>query len=358
VDRDVEERHGCTLIGPAGDRFPSADLLRPGDRRRGDTRPGVQRWDVRAVVIDGGELTVVERDDPVAGDTELLVAVEAAGVNAADLMQRRGLYPAPEGWPPDIPGMEFAGTVAAVGRQVTRFSVGDRVMAVVGGGAQATRALVDESHALAVPDGCDPVAAGGFPEIFSTAYDALFTQAGLRSGERVLVTGAAGGVGTAGIQLAAAAGATVVASVRHRALHDAVAPLGASVVVEPDDAPAHGPYDVVLELVGASSLEAVRGSVATGGRVVVIGVGGGSHYPLDLLDLMVRRARIMGSTLRSRDRTDKALVAAGVAAHVVPLLASGAVRVPVAAAFALDDAAAAYERFAAGGKLGKIVLTA
>ena len=143
---------------------------------------------MHAVVIRDGQLYWEERDDPVPGDTELLVAVRAAGFNAADLVQRAGFYPAPPGWPADIPGMEFAGEVVAVGRQVTLFAPGDRVMAVVGGGAQATLALVDESHALAVPDALPWPEAGGFPEVFSTAYDALFRQAGLPMGERVLVS--------------------------------------------------------------------------------------------------------------------------------------------------------------------------
>src|SRR5271168_1551603 len=147
---------------------------------------------VDPVVIRDTHLHWEERDDPVPGDTELLVAVRAAGLNAADLVQRAGFYPAPPGWPADIPGMEFAGEVVAVGRQVTLFAPGDRVMAVVGGGAQATLAFVDETHALPVPDGLSWAEAGGFPEAFTTAYDALFRQADLQMGERVLISGAAG----------------------------------------------------------------------------------------------------------------------------------------------------------------------
>lgn len=311
---------------------------------------------MEAVVIRDGELVYEERPDPVPGDTELLVAVEAAGVNAADLLQRLGLYPAPPGSPPDVPGMELAGTVTAVGRQVTRFAAGDRVMAVVGGGAQATRAVVDEAHALAVPEGTGWAEAGGFPEAYTTAHDALFSQCGLSVGERVLVSGAAGGVGTAGVQLAAAAGARVVASVRDRSLHEAVAALGPSAVVTPDEVAGAGPYDVVLELVGAASLTTVLGSLATGARVAVIGVGGGSRVELDLLGLMASRARIGGSTLRARSRSEKAAAAAGVEAHVLPLLAAGAVGVAVCDTFPMAEAALAYERFGRGGKLGKVVL--
>jgi NADPH:quinone reductase-like Zn-dependent oxidoreductase len=311
---------------------------------------------VHAVVIRDGRLWWEERADPVPGDTELLVAVKAAGINGADISQRAGGYPAPAGWPQDIPGMEMAGEVVGVGRQVTLFAPGDRVMAVVGGGAQATLAYVDESHALPVPDALSWPEAGGFPEVFSTAYDALFTQAGLRTGERVLVSGAAGGVGTAGVQLAAAAGATVTATVRDASRREEVAALGASVVVEPGREGEGGPYDVVLELVGAPSLAGVLPHVATGARVVVIGVGGGVQMDLSLFTLMIRRARIGGSTLRARSRREKGNVAAAVAAHVVPLLAAGRVRVPVCDTFPLSEAQAAYDRFVAGAKLGKLVL--
>jgi NADPH2:quinone reductase len=311
---------------------------------------------MRAVVIRDSQLHWEEREDPVPGDTELLVAVRAAGLNGADMAQRLGFYPAPPGSPPDIPGMELAGEVVSVGAQVQRFAPGERVMAVVGGGAQATMAVVDESHALAVPDSLPWPEAGGFPEVFSTAFDALFTQAGLRMGERVLVSGAAGGVGTAGVQLAAATGASVVASVRDPARRNEVAALGATVVVDPEDAPAHGPYDVVLELVGAPSLSSVFGQLATGARVMVIGVGGGASMELNLLQLMGARARIGGSTLRARTRREKGNLAAAMTAHVLPLLASGAVTVPVCATFPLAEATAAYERFGAGGKLGKVVL--
>ncbi len=311
---------------------------------------------VRAVVIRDGALLCEERADPVPGDTELLVAVHAAGLNGADLVQRQGFYPAPPGSPPDIPGMEFAGEVVAVGAQVTRFGEGNWVMAVVGGGAQATMAVVDEMHAMAVPASVTWPEAGGFPEVFSTAYDALFSQAELRMGDRVLVTGAAGGVGTAGVQLAAAAGAVVVASVRDQRRHADVAALGADRVIDPADVGAHGPYDVVLELVGAASLTDVLPQLATGARVVVIGVGSGAEISLNLFTLMRARARIGGSTLRARSRREKADVAAGVAAQVLPLLAAGRISVPVCHTFPLADVEAAYEQFAAGSKLGKIVL--
>ena len=311
---------------------------------------------MQAVVIRDSQLHVEERPDPRPGDTELLVAVRAAGINAADLVQRSGFYPAPPGSPPDIPGMELAGEVLAVGRQVTVFAPGDRVMGVVGGGAQATLACIDESHALPVPASLPWPEAGGFPETFTTAHDALFTQAGLRMGEHVLVSGAAGGVGTAGVQLAAAAGAVVTATVRDPARRDAVAALGAHAVLAPGEEGAGGPYDVVLELVGASSVQSVLAHMAPWSRIVVIGVGGGGKLELDLMQLMLRRTRVGGSTLRARSRREKADAAAAVAAHVLPALAAGRLRVPVCDTFPLTDAEAAYERFAAGAKLGKVVL--
>ncbi len=311
---------------------------------------------MRAVVIRDTQLYWEERDDPVPGDTELLVAVRAAGLNGADMMQRQGLYPAPPGAPADIPGMELAGEVVAVGAQVTRFSPGSRIMSLVGGGGQASLAVVEESHALAVPDSLAWPEAGGFPEVFSTAFDALFTHADLRMGERVLVSGAAGGVGTAGVQLAAATGASVVATVRDGRRHEEVGALGAGVVIDPEEVAAHGPYDVVLELVGAASLPTVLPHLATGARVMVIGVGSGAKIELNLLQLMGARARIGGATLRGRTRREKADVAAAVAAHVLPLVDSGRLRVPVSAAFPMAEATAAYDYFAAGGKLGKVVL--
>jgi NADPH:quinone reductase-like Zn-dependent oxidoreductase len=310
-----------------------------------------------AVVIDDGELKWQERPDPVPGDHDIVVRVRGAGVNGADISQRAGRYPAPPGWPPDVPGLEMAGEVAATGPRVTRFRIGDRVMALVGGGAQAELALVDEQHALPVPAGLDLSEAGGFMEASATAYDALFDQAGVTLGDRVLVTGAAGGVGTAAVQLAAAAGAVVTASVRDTALHDMVAALGAAHVVTPGEVEAAGPYDVVLELVGAASLPSAFAALAVRGRVVVIGVGGGADAALDLMRMMGLRARLFASTLRSRSAGEKAVLVARLGEKVLPALAAGRLRVVVAAAYPLAEAPAAYNRFTAGGKVGKIVLT-
>ncbi|HEY7961094.1 MAG TPA: zinc-binding dehydrogenase [Solirubrobacteraceae bacterium] len=310
---------------------------------------------MRAVTIREGEIAIEQHPDPVPGAGEVLVRVRAAGLNGADMMQRRGLYPAPPGSPPDIPGLELAGEVAALGPGAERFAPGDRVMAIVGGGGQAELAVVHERQLMPVPDGLDWPAAGGLPEVFTTAHDALFGQAGLRPGERLLVHGGAGGVGTAAIQLARAAGASVTATVRSETLRESVAALGARAIA-PEGFAEHGPFDAILELVGAPNLAENLTALATGGRIVVIGVSAGVKGELNLLALMGKRARIHGSTLRARPLEEKALTARALEREALPLFASGALRVPVAQTFALADAAAAYECFAAGGKLGKIVL--
>ena len=313
---------------------------------------------MRAVTLRDGGVTIDEHPDPTPGSGEVLVRVRAAGVNGADMMQRRGLYPAPPGSPQDIPGLELAGEVAALGPGAARFAEGDRVMAIVGGGGQAECAVVHERALMPVPEALDWPEAGGFPEVFVTAHDALFTQAGLQPGERLLVHGAAGGVGTAAVQLGRATGADVTATVRNEDLRSAVEALGARRAIAPDGFEEHGEFDVVLELVGAPNLAANVASIATGGRIVVIGVGAGAKAELNLVALMGKRGRIMASTLRARPLEQKADATRKVEKHVLPLVESGAVKVPVAETFALDDAEAAYERFANGGKLGKIVITA
>jgi putative PIG3 family NAD(P)H quinone oxidoreductase len=311
---------------------------------------------VRAATISDGELVVTEKPDPDPGHGEVLVRIRGAGLNGADMLQRRGAYPAPPGSPPDVPGLELAGEVEALGPGAGRFAAGDRVMAIVGGGGQAERCVVHERQLMPVPEGLDWAAAGGLPEVFTTAHDALFTQAGLGPGERLLVHGAAGGVGTAAVQLGRACGAHVTATVRNEALRDEVAALGAHAVLPPEGFADHGPFDVVLELVGAPNLADDVRARATLGRIVVIGVGAGAKAELNLVALMGKRGTLRASTLRVRPLEDKAATARAMERHVLPLVAAGTVRVPVAARFGLDEVAAAYERFAAGGKLGKIVL--
>jgi NADPH:quinone reductase len=311
---------------------------------------------VRAATIRDKEILIEEHPDPVPGYGEVLVQVRAAGLNGADMMQRRGLYPAPPGSPQDIPGMEFAGVVAATGEGVEGLAESERVMGIVGGGAQAELLTAHERVLMPVPAGLDWAEAGGLPEVFTTAHDAVFVQAELRPGEHLLVHGGAGGVGTAAIQLARAAGARVTATVRREELRDQVAALGAS-TIPCEEFAEHGPFDVILELVGGPNMAENLQALATGGRICVIGVGGGAKSELNLLALMGKRARIHGSTLRARPLEEKALTARRVEHEVLPLFERGLLRVPVAGEFPLDRAADAYEAFTAGGKLGKLVIT-
>lgn len=315
---------------------------------------------MRAAVIVNGTLEVQERPDPVPGHGELLVRVRGAGLNNADLLQIMGGYPAPAGSPSDIPGLELAGEVVGVGPNVFRYKVGDRVMAIVGGGALAELTVFHERTAIPVPEGISWEAAGGFPEAFTTAHDALFTQCALTMGESVCVHGGAGGVGMAGVQLAALAGARVTATVRNAGLRAAVEALapGSVKAVDPVGFETSGPFDVVLELIGAGNLSANIKSLNLGGRISVIGVSAsGGRGEIDLLGLMQKRARIHGSTLRARPLEQKADAAARLEKQSLPAFASGRLTVPVVATFPLNQVNEAYARFQAGAKFGKIVVT-
>jgi NADPH:quinone reductase len=312
---------------------------------------------MRAVTIGAeGRLTIEQHPDPVPGFGQVLVGVKAAGLNGADMLQRIGRYPAPPGEPQDIPGMELAGEVLTLGPGATRFRVGDRVMAIVGGGAQAELAVVHERMLMPVPDRLEWDAAGGFPEAFVTAHDGIITQAGLRAGERILIHGAAGGVGTAAVQIARAVGARVYATVRNPDHRESVARMGARVYA-PDVFVDEGPFDVILELVGAQNLTDNIRALATWGRIMVIGIGAGAKTEINLAVLMAKRGRILSSTLRARPLEEKAVATRAVERSVFPAVDAGTIGVPVSESFPLSQAEAAYDRFAAGGKLGKIVLT-
>ena len=311
---------------------------------------------MRAATVRDGEIVVEDHPDPTPGHGEVLIRVRAAALNGADMMQKRGLYPAPAGWPQDIPGLDVAGEVAAIGPDATRFAPGDRVMGFVGGGGQGELLCAHERLLMPVPDGVDWPQAGGIPEVFTTAHDALFTQAGLRAGERLLVHGGAGGVGTAAVQLGATTGAEVIATVRNPDHRDAVGRLGAHRVIDPEGFADHGPFDVILELVGAPNLAENVTALDTLGRIAVIGISAGAKAELNLGALMGKRGRISASTLRARPLEAKATAARLVEQHVLPLVARGEVGVPIAETYPLDDAPKAYEHFAGGGKLGKIVL--
>jgi NADPH2:quinone reductase len=310
---------------------------------------------MRAATIRDGEIVVQDHPDPSPHAGELLVRVHAAGLNGADMLQLAGSYPPPPGAPEDIPGLELAGEVVETGPGVTRFEPGDRVMAVVPGGGQAELAVVHERTAMPVPEELDWTAAGGVPEAFTTAHDALFTQAELIVGERLLVHGAAGGVGMAAVQLGTMAGARVTATVRNEHCREKVAALGANALA-PDEFVAAGPFDVILELVGAPNFPGNLEALALLGRIAVIGVGAGPKVEINLHALMGKRARIHGSVLRARSLEDKAAAARLVEKAVLPGFASGDLAVPVTASYPLDDVSDAYERFKSGGKLGKIVL--
>ena len=293
---------------------------------------------MRAAVIVDGRLEIQERPDPVPGDGEILIRVRASGINGADLFQRAGNYPAPQGAPPDIAGLECAGETER----------GEHVMALLPGGGHAELAVVHESHVLPVPESVSWPEAGGFVEVFATAHDALFTQAGLMPGERLLVNGAAGGVGVAGVQLASEAGATVTGVARHH--FDEILALGAV------DTKASSKYAVILELVGGDHLRTNLERLDLKGRIAVIGVGAGGIAEVNFHLLMRARGRIHGSMLRNRTRAEKADVIRRLREDVLPLLDEGRVVVPVHATYPLDQAQEAYDAFEAGGKFGKIVL--
>ena len=287
---------------------------------------------MRAAAVRDGRLEIVERPEPVPEPGQILIRVRAAGINNADVLQRAGRYPAPPGAPADIPGLECAGET----------DDGRRVLALLPGGGHAEVVAVDSRHVLDVPDGLDWPEAGGFMEAFATAHDALFTQAELRAGERLLVTGATGGVGLAAVQLGVTAGAAVTASARHHL--DELHALGAETVVD-------GEYDVILELVGGDNLGRNVERLAPKGRIAVIGTGAGARAEIDFGELMRKRGRIHASTLRGRSGDEKA--------EVVRRLGSldlSRLRVQMEATFPLEQAQDAYDQFARSGKFGKLVL--
>ena len=299
-----------------------------------------------------------ERPDPVPGSEELLVAARFAGINTADLAQRAGAYPAPPGAPQDVPGLEVAGTIVATGSAVRGFAEGDRVFGLVGGGGLADRVVVHERHVTRVPDALSDEDAAAIPEAFVTSHDAIVTRGGLRLGDVLLVNGANGGVGTAGVQIGVAAGARVFASARSR--HEDLAGLGAAAVA-PDEAvaavQAAGGADVVLELVGATNLDTNFDALATKGRIVVVGTGAGADGELSLRKLMGKRAAIHGTVLRARPLEEKAAAVQAFAHEVVPHIAAGRMRAIIDRIFPVEEAADAFDHMAGSGKFGKVLLS-
>ena len=304
-------------------------------------------------------VSLTERPDPVPASNEIVVAARFAGVNWADVAQRQGSYPPPAGAPQDIPGLEVAGVVAAVGEGVRAWRAGDRVFGIVGGGGLADRVAVHERHVAAIPGNLADDVAAAVPEAYITAHDAVFTQAGLELGEVLLVNGANGAVGSAGARLGLASGARVVAHVRSPSSASALAAEGA-IVVTPDTAveriAAMGGADVVLELVGAPNLDFDFDVLALKGRISVVGTGAGEQGAISLRRLMAKRASVRGTVLRARPVEEKAAAVQAFARSVVPLLAAGRAMPEIDRVFPAAEAAAAFDYLAVPGKAGKILL--
>ena len=327
---------------------------------------------MRAATITDRTLVVAERPtpEPEAPD-DVVVRVHGAGLNRADLLQRAGGYPAPPGSPPDIPGLEFAGEVTAVGPNAG-LTIGARVFGIAGGGAQAEYVRVPAGQCAPVPDGLDLVAMGGVPEAFVTAHDALVTRAQLQPGEWVVVHAVGSGVGTAGLQLARAIGARVVGTARTAEKLERCTPLGLDHGIVP---PVRGDgtldtdalaaaivavtgtgVDVVLDLVCGPYVEADIAAAAVKGRIVLVGALAGATASLSIVAVMGKRLTIAGTVLRARDKAEKVAATAAFTRDVVPLLASKAVAPVVDAVLPLDQAAAAYELLASDATFGKVIL--
>ncbi len=307
------------------------------------------------------EFTTIEVPDP--GPGQVLVEIVASALNRADLLQRRGRYPAPPGVRSDVPGLEYAGRVAALGVGVGSVAIGDEVMGIVGGAGHATLIVVHERELIRVPSDMALERAAAIPEAFLTAYDALFSQAALAAGERVLIHAVGSGVGTAGLQLASAAGAEVLGTSRTASKLGRCAELAPLVAIEPREgkfakaATEHaGGVDVILDLVGGAYLEENLRALDTLGRLVVIGLLGGAKASLPLGRMLMGRHRIMGSVLRSRPLEEKAALAQRFGARVVPQFESGALRPVVGAVLSMSDVADAHASMERNETFGKLVL--
>ena len=308
-----------------------------------------------AITKPGGPnvLTVVDRPLPEPSRGEIRVRVRATAINRADLLQRMGAYPAPADAPPDIPGLEFAGEVDALGPGVERFVVGDRVFGLVGGGSYAEALVGDERLG---------VAAAAVPEAFITAHDAVVGQAGLRGGETLLVHAVGSGVGTAAVQLGRALGVFVIGTARTADKLDRARPLGmtAGVVAEggkfADAVRKHGEPSVVLELIGGPYVDEDIRAVSVLGRIVLVGLLAGGRTEIDLSGILRKRIRVFGTVLRARPLEEKIAVMRTFESQVVPLLQHGLIAPVIDTVMDLDAAAAAHERMASNVGFGKIVL--
>ena len=324
---------------------------------------------MRAVVANGSGgpevLSVQELPDPEPAPGEVVLEVVAAGLNRADLLQRQGFYPPPPG-ASDVIGMECSGRVAALGEGVTGLEVGQEVCALLAGGGYATRVAVPAGQVMPVPAGVDLVTAAALPEVAATVWSNLFMVAALQPGESLLVHGGAGGIGSFAIQLASALDVHVLTTAGTAEKRTFCTDLGAEVAIDYHDedfvavAREHtggAGVDVVLDNMGASYLARNVEALATEGRLVVIGMQGGTKAELDLSVLLRKRAAVIATTLRARPAEGKATICAAVVEHVWPLVAAGRVRPVVHGTFALDDAAQAHEAMESGLHTGKILLT-
>lgn len=318
--------------------------------------------------VEGLEVGNVPRPAKPAAD-RVLVRVRAAGLNRADLLQRRGFYPAPPGYPADIPGLEFAGEVEEVGESVRGLRVGERVFGITGGGAQAEYIVAPESTLARVPGNLNWAEAASIPEVFITAHDALFTQGGLEMGERLLVHAAGSGVGLAAVQLAHAAGAITYGTSRTaEKLERARKEYGLDEAVAVGDDPSHmieavqgwtggAGVDVILDLVGAKYLSANLDALAPKGRLLFVGLSAGASAELDFGKVLYKRLKIIGTVLRARPVEEKAAATRRFEKHVLPLLASGLVRPVIDKIYNMGDVRAAHQRLESNESFGKVVLT-
>jgi len=324
---------------------------------------------MRAVIAEGAGgpevLSVREVPDPSPGAGEVLVDVAAAALNRADLLQRQGHYPPPPG-ASDVIGMECSGTVAALGDGVEGWQVGDEVCALLAGGGYATRVAVPAGQLMPVPAGVDLATAAALPEVACTVWSNVFMVAGLQRDETLLVHGGAGGIGSFAIQLAHSFGARVLTTAGTEEKRRACRELGADVAIdyreqdfveETRSATDGRGADVILDNMGAKYLPRNLDALATEGRLVIIGMQGGTKGELDIGKLLRKRAAVVGTTLRARPVEEKSAICASVVEHVWPLVADGSVRPVVGRTMPLDEAAAAHELMESGEHSGKIVLT-
>ncbi|MBK7397542.1 MAG: NAD(P)H-quinone oxidoreductase [Myxococcales bacterium] len=319
---------------------------------------------MKAIVITRpGEPEVLELrevQDPVAQRGEVRVRIHATAVNRADLLQRRGLYPAPPDAPADIPGLEYAGVIDAVGEGVTGLAVGERVLGLAGGGTYAERIVLPARTVVRMPEGLSFEDAAALPEACITAFDAMVDQGGLSAGERVLVHAVGSGVGTAALQIAHALGATVVGTSRTASKLERATALGLDQAVlarEPKFAEAVGEVDLVLDLVGGAYVGESLRCLAPRGRHVLVGLTGGRTTELDLGLLLRNRLRLFGTVLRARPLEEKITAMQRFGKHVLPLVARGLVRPVVEQVLPLARASEAHRLMEADQSFGKLVLS-